>query len=63
MAKATSKFLSALQLEDLDGTRWKVLAPLVYRNVTDVQGKTVKTRYTVAEGFVTDLASIPSLVF
>ena len=63
MAKTTSKFLSALQLEDLDGTRWKVLAPLVYRNVTDVQGKTVKTRYTVAEGFVTDLASIPSLVF
>ena len=63
MAKVINKFLSKLQLEDLDGNQWKLLAPLIYRSATNTQGKTVKTRYTVAEGFVTDLASIPSLVF
>jgi len=61
MTKATNKFLSTLQLEDLDGTRWKVLAPLVYQRVQDVGGQ--KTRYVVPEGFITDLASVPSFVF
>ena len=63
MAKASSKFLSTLQLEDLDGRHWKLLAPLVYRQIREVDGKPVKTRYVVPEGFVTDLASIPSFVF
>ena len=63
MAKASSKFLSTLQLEDLDGTHWKLLAPLVYQQRREVDGKAVKTRYVVSEGFVTDLASIPSFVF
>ena len=63
MAKVTNKFLSKLKLEDLDGTQWALLAPLVYRSRTNPHGQTVKTCYTVAEGFVTDLASVPRAVF
>jgi hypothetical protein len=61
MAKATNRFLSKLTLEDLDGNQWKLLAPLVYQRAQDVGGQ--KTRYVVPEGFVTDLASIPSFIF
>ena len=63
MAKATNKFLSTLKLEDVDGDQWVLLAPLVYRSVTNAAGKKINTRYTVPEGFATDLASVPSLVF
>lgn len=52
---AVGRFLTKLQLEDIDGNTWMLLAPLVYEQ----DGRT----YTVPAGFVTDLASIPRAVF
>jgi hypothetical protein len=51
----TRRFLTKLQVEDIDGNKWKLTAPLVY--VQDGR------RYTVPAGFITDFASVPGFVF
>lgn len=63
MAKTVKKFLSKLQVEDLDGNQWKLLAPLIYQGTTAPSGQAIKTRYIAPKGFVTDLASIPRFIF
>ena len=62
MAKTVKKFLSKLQVEDLDGNQWKLLAPLIYQGTTAPSGQAIKTRYIAPKGFVTDLASIPRFI-
>ena len=49
------RFLTDLVVKDIDGNKWELLWPLVYEQ-DGVQ-------YTAPAGFVTDLASIPGLVF
>ena len=45
-------FLTPLNLQDIDGERFTLLTPLIYRTIS-------KTLHTVPAGFVTDFASIP----
>lgn len=52
---AVGRFITKLHLEDIDGERWMLLAPLVYKQ----DGRT----YTAPAGYITDLASIPPVVF
>lgn len=51
----TSRFLTPLVVQDIDGERWLLVAPLVFAHA----GRT----YTVPAGVTTDLASIPRVVF
>ena len=48
----TQGFLTPLNLQDIDGSRWIVLTPLIYKSKE-------KVLYCVPAGFETDLASIP----
>lgn len=48
-----SGFLTPLNLQDIDGERFTLLTPLIYRSAER------KKLYGVPAGFVTDFASIP----
>ena len=52
-----SGFRSKLQVEELDDERWKVLAPFLY------ESKLLDLTVVVAEGFITDFASVPRVPF
>lgn len=52
MAVAKGGFLTPLDLEDIDGTHWRTLTPLIYLSAA-------KAYFVVPKGFETDLASIP----
>ncbi len=49
-----SKFLSPLNVREIDDRRWEVLSPLVYES--DIAG-----RIEVPAGLVTDFASVPRI--
>lgn len=49
-------FLTPLNLQDIDGEQFLLLTPLLYR-------AHVKRIFVVPEGFVTDFASIPRLLW
>lgn len=51
----SARFLTKLQVEDVDGERWVLLSPLVFMYE--------KWYYVAPAGFTTDLASIPRIVF
>lgn len=53
------KFITELDIRDIDGTQWKVLAPLIYETESDVFGQDASTQLCVPAGFITDFASIP----
>ena len=52
-----AKFLTPLQVEQIDKDDWKLLGPLVYWSVV------LDRQLIVPEGFVTDFASVPRLPF
>lgn len=58
-------FASSLHTEHLpDHPGWRKLdAPLIYRERLRVRGATVHETFVVPRGFVTDLASIPRLLW
>ena len=47
------KFLTALDVRDIDDHKWQLLAPFV----VDIEGSIIK----VPAGFITDFASVPRL--
>jgi hypothetical protein len=53
----SSQFLTALHVEALDDSRWKLLSPLVYLSAR------LKRSLAVPAGFVTDFASVPRMPF
>lgn len=55
------KFITDLDIRDIDGTQWKVLAPLIYETESDVFGQGGATQLCVPAGFITDFASIPRI--
>lgn len=53
------KFITELDIRDIDGTKWKVLSPLIYETESDVFGQGGASHLCVPAGFITDFASIP----